>query len=114
MPSGWKILKTDTFGVMMISESLDRHAPHSKAPRLLNGWAGDETLLLGQADKRVLVVNSVWDNEASAASFAEQWQQSYLKHPGCAVRVKGKHVTVLLARTPLELKEVLVKMGLET
>ena len=114
MPADWKILKKDTFGLMMISESLDRAAPHSKAPRILDGWAGDETLLMGKGETTVLVINSAWDNETSATSFAEQWKQSYLKHPGCAVRVRGKHVTVILARRPVELKEILVKMGLDT
>ena len=114
LPADWKVLKKDTFGLMMISESLDRKAAHSKAPRILDGWAGDETLLLGKADSTVLVINSAWDNKASAASFAEQWKQSYLKHSGCAVRVRGKHVTVVLAYRSTELKEVLVKMGLDT
>ena len=104
----------DTFGLMMISESLDRKAPHSKAPRVLEGWAGDETLLLGKDKQTALVINSVWDNNALAANFAKQWSQSYLNHPACAVRVRGKNVVIVLSETTSALKNILVEMGLET
>ncbi len=113
MPTSWNLLKTDTFGLMMISESLDRNASHSKAPRILDGWAGDETLLLGKGKQSMLAINTAWDTKSAAATFGKQWEQSYLNHPACAVKVRGKHVVVLLADTPAALKEVLIEMGLE-
>ena len=113
MPTTWKVLKKDTFGLMMISEALDRRAEHNKPPLVLEGWAGDETLLFGKGEDMILVINSAWDTKAAAESFASKWRLSYRAHDACVVHLIEKQVVIALARGSSQLRDLLVELELK-
>lgn len=113
MPTTWKVLKEDTFGLMMFSEALDREAEHNKPPLVLEGWAGDETLLFGKGEDMILAINSAWDTKTAAESFAEKWRLSYRAHDACAVHVSEKQVMVILGRGASQLHDLMGELELK-
>jgi hypothetical protein len=110
----WTCTDEDTFGVFMISEALERNEDHAKLPLILRGWAGDELLLFESEKTSAIVLNSIWDDEASAQTFAQTWQKRYPDSGRIFVETRGKVVIILISQTPSNSMSLAQELGLRT
>ena len=111
-PSRWIRTDKDTFGLFMISEALERNEAHDKTPLVLNGWAGDELLLFESGKGSAIVLNSIWDDEASASAFALMWQNRYQDTNRIFVQTKGKNIIIIMAQSHSNCLSLAQELGL--
>lgn len=111
-PTRWIRTDKDTFGLFMISEALERNEAHDKTPLVLNGWAGDELLLFESGKGSAIVLNSIWDDEASASAFALMWQNRYRDTNRIFVQTKGKNIIIIMAQSHSNCLSLAQELGL--
>ena len=96
-PSSWKMVERNTFGVLMLGESLNRNKAVDIWPENFPDWVDDQVELFEKKGRFAARLRVRWRTSKSAQKFVTRWQESYRRHAGCLLSVAGTTVSILLA-----------------
>jgi hypothetical protein len=80
-----QVVYENTLGELEIGILLQEHLGYKTAAA---GWDGDRYRLLEQDGRKILVWQSVWDDESAADRFARAYREIAAKRSGRAIRVE--------------------------
>lgn len=84
---GWTVMYENTLGQAELGVALQQHLGEAAA-RFADGWDGDRFLLLRRGRRQALLWYSVWDDAASADSFAAAYRRVAERRPDRDIRVQ--------------------------
>ena len=90
----------------MLYLALNRKQNASEWPETFPDWLGDKQTLLERNGRHAVHLITRWRSPASAKIFAARWQASYQTNRGVRVSVNGSEVTIVMAETQTDVKDL--------